>query len=81
MSQESLGGQFKAWVRGGAKDLYNAAIPAFPQSLHPVDEPGTPLNPTPQMVTADLGGSYQEFLSRYQDKARETNDTGREREL
>ena len=50
----SFGGQLNALLREGAKDLHNAIVPAFPTSRG-VDEPGTPLSPTSQMVTADLG--------------------------
>ena len=52
--QPSLGGQFDAWVREGAKDLYNAIVLSDPNTMRPVDEPGTPLNPTQSMVTDDL---------------------------
>ncbi len=50
----SLGGQLNAFLRAGAKDLHNAIVPAFPTSARAADEPGTPLSPTSQMVTADL---------------------------
>jgi hypothetical protein len=60
----SVWAELKALGRQGAKDLHNAVIPAFPDSARSQDEPGTPLNPTPQMVTQDLGGSqnYEAFL-------------------
>ena len=50
-----LGAQIDAWLREGAKDLWNAIVPAFPQNQHYVDEQGTPLNPTPQVVTDQMG--------------------------
>jgi hypothetical protein len=37
-------------------------------------EPGTPLNPTPQMVTQDLGtvgNDYQDMLNSYASRANE----------
>jgi len=68
----SVWAELKAMGRQGAKDLHNAVIPAFPQSAHSVDEPGTPLNPTPQMVTQDLGTSqgYQAMLDGYANRGR-----------
>ena len=63
MSQEKLSGQLAAILREGAKDAWNQLIPAFPDSMRCVDEPGTPLNPTQQMVTNDLGESYQGQLA------------------
>ena len=53
--QPNLGAQFDAWLREGAKDLWNATVPAFPDSRRMTDEPGTPLNPTPQVVTSEMG--------------------------
>jgi len=50
-----------AWMREGAKDLHNALVPAFPTSARGIDEPGTPLNPTPQMVTDALKGYEAEL--------------------
>ena len=63
----SFGAELRALGRQGAKDLYNAIIPAFPQSAHSQDEPGTPLTPTQAMVTADLGTvhGYQAMLDGY----------------
>jgi hypothetical protein len=56
--QPSLGAQAMSWLREGAKDLWNAIVPAFPDSQRAVDEQGTPLNPTPQNVTAALGNFH-----------------------
>ena len=66
-NQPSLGGQFDAFIRQGAKDLHNAIVPAFPDSMRSADEAGTPLNPTQQMVTQDLEASqgYEAMLDRY----------------
>ena len=44
-----------AW-RSGLKDLQDAVIPAFPDSLKPREEPGSIASPTPQLVTANITG-------------------------
>lgn len=56
----------KPLVREGAKDLFNAIVPAFPESVHGVDEPGTPLVPTQTMVTREIDSvqapsAYEQF--------------------
>jgi hypothetical protein len=77
---EKLSGQIDAFIRQGAKDLHNAIVPAFPDSARSMDEPGMPLNPTSQMVTQDLGASYEDFLSRHhQEPTQETDRGGMER--
>jgi len=65
--QPSFTGQLEAMWREGLKDLQNAILPAFPDSQRGVEEPGTPLNPTPQQVTQDLGNfhGYQQMLDSY----------------
>jgi len=59
----SFSGEVGALFREGLKDLQNAILPAFPESQRGVEEPGTPLNPTQQMVTEDLNppnrGGYE----------------------
>ena len=56
------------WAAGrqGAKELAQA-LKAFPDSLHPVEEPGTLGNPTMQMITEQIRGdeSYEQMLDRY----------------
>lgn len=47
----NFGGEMKAVFREGLKDLQNVVLHAFPDSIHGVEEPGTPTNPTQQMVT------------------------------
>jgi hypothetical protein len=47
----SLSGQLGALWREGLKDVQNVVLNAFPDSIQGVVEPGTPLNPTQQMVT------------------------------
>lgn len=44
-------GELGAIFREGLKDLQNVVLHAFPDSIHGVEEPGTPTNPTQQMVT------------------------------
>ena len=78
----SLGAQFDAWLRQGAKDLHNAVVPAFPDSARSHDELGTPLSPTPQMVTQELGTAhgYQAILDGYASRGqREDQQRGIER--
>src|SRR5262245_42319281 len=58
-------GQMQAMARQGANDLYNAIVPAFPQSQRGVEMPGTPLQPT-QMATNNALG----ITSRYENKLR-----------
>ncbi|WP_020474155.1 hypothetical protein [Zavarzinella formosa] len=52
----SLGAEFMAVFRGGKEDLWNAAIPAFPDSLHAVREQGSPGSPTASLTTDALTG-------------------------
>lgn len=71
MAQERFMGQVEALVRQGAKDLYNALVPAFPQSVRGLDEPGTPLNPTQQMVTSEVSAEYEARLEGYRRQSTE----------
>jgi hypothetical protein len=66
-SQPNFSGQVAAMWREGLKDLQNAILPAFPESQRGVEEPGTPLSPTSQQVTQDMGNfkGYQEMLESY----------------
>ncbi len=53
----SFTGELGALFREGLKDVQNVVLHAFPDSIRGVEEPGTPLNPTQQMVTDSvLGG-------------------------
>lgn len=61
--ESRLLGEISRWVAEGAKDLHNAIVPAFPDSVRGGDEPGTPLNPTQYMVTQELHG-YEAELDR-----------------
>jgi hypothetical protein len=57
--QPSLWAELKAMVREAIKDIREKLVEQgwFGQRDGP-GEPGTPLNPTPQMVTKDLGTVY-----------------------
>jgi hypothetical protein len=57
--QPSLWAELKAMAREAVKDIREALVDRgyFGQHGGP-GEPGTPLNPTPQMVTKDLGTVY-----------------------
>ncbi len=78
--QPSIGGQLEALWREGAKDLHNAIVPAFPQSLRGTDEPGTPLNPTAQMVTQDLdvNKGYSAMVQDYASRSAPASDKQQE---
>lgn len=69
-----------AFLRQGHGEI-GQALPAFPDSMRCVDEPGTLGNPTMQMVTAEIGtlSGYDRMLDEYaSDKSRETE---RDREM
>lgn len=44
-------GSLQAWLRAGHKEIAQV-LPAFPDSVRVVEEPGLPGNLTPQEVTA-----------------------------
>jgi hypothetical protein len=56
--QPKLSGQLEALWREGLKDLQNAVLHAFPDSQRLVEEPGAPLTPTQQQVTAEQGNVH-----------------------
>lgn len=62
----SFGAPLSAALRQGAKEL-SQVLPAFPESVRPVEEPGTLGNLTPSMVTAQITGErgYSQMLSSY----------------
>lgn len=80
----SLGAELKALGREGLKDLQNAVLHAFPESMRLHEEPGTPLSPTQAMVTKDVGTVYgfqnmlEGYAARGSDKGHE-QDKGIER--
>jgi hypothetical protein len=66
--QPSLGAELKAMAREAVKDVRSTVNEVFLGSPELGGEPGTPLNPTPQMVTQDLGtvhGKYNQKLDAY----------------
>ena len=54
-SQPSFSAPLYAGLRQGSKEL-SQILPAFPQSVQPVEEIGTLGNPTPQLVTEQITG-------------------------
>lgn len=75
--QPSLGAELKAMGREAVKDIRGTVHQSwFGQPEHGA-ELGTPLNPTPQMTTQDLGtvhGSYQAMLDSYGAQGRVAQD-------
>lgn len=65
-SRPSFSAPLYAAVRQGAKELAQA-LPAFPESIRPVEEPGTLGNPTQAMVTQEIGTvhGYDQMLDGY----------------
>src|SRR5579862_6421208 len=62
--QPALGAELRAMGREAIKDVRGKMMETFFGSQEMSTEPGVPLNPTPQMVTNDLGtlGGYQALL-------------------
>lgn len=72
--QPSFSAEIKAMGREAIKDVRSTVNEVFLGSPELGGEPGTPLNPTPQMVTQDLGnvyGSYSQMLDSYAARAPE----------
>jgi len=71
------------WAAGrqGAKELAQF-LPAFPDSARPIEEPGTLGNPTPQMITEQIGTmeGYNQMLDRYAGHQVERNEPEQELE-
>lgn len=65
-SKPSFSAPLLAAVRQGAKEI-SQVLPAFPDSARPVEEPGTLGNPTPQMITEQIGtlDGYNHMLDTY----------------
>lgn len=67
-SQPSLGAELKAMGREAVKDIRGTLHQTYFGQPEHMGEMGTPLNPTPQMTTQDLGtvhGTYQSMLDAY----------------
>ena len=65
--QPDLLAELRAMGREAVKDVRGKMMETFFGSQEMTTEPGVPLNPTPQMVTNDLGtlGGYQQALDVY----------------
>src|SRR5208283_4176813 len=65
--QPSLGAELRAMGREALKDVRGKLMETFFNSQEISTEPGVPLNPTPQMVTNDLGtlGNFENMLESY----------------
>jgi hypothetical protein len=75
--QPSLSAQFAAMGREAIKDVRGTMHETFFGQQEGHGELGTPLNPTPQMTTADLGvhGSYESMLEGYAARGQEQQQT------
>ncbi len=72
-------GHLKAFIRQGAKELAQA-LPALPQSIKTVEEPGLVGNTTQQEVGKQMGlDEYQKSLENY--AARAQPEAGNEMEM
>jgi hypothetical protein len=72
--QPSIAAEMKAMAREAIKDVRSTVNETFLGSPELGGEPGTPLNPTPQMVTQDMGtvyGNYSQMLDSYSERAPE----------
>jgi hypothetical protein len=73
-SQPSLSAELKAIGREAIKDVRATVHQTFFGQPEHMAEMGTPLNPTPQVVTQDLGtvyGSYESMLDAYAARGQE----------
>ncbi len=71
--QPSLSAQLAAMGREAVKDVRGTMHETFFGQKEGYGELGTPLNPTPQMTTADLGvqGTYESMLEGYAARGQE----------
>jgi len=80
--QPSFGAQLEAMLREADKDIRKTVNEVFFGSPELGGEPGTPLNPTPQQVTQDLGNvyGYKDILDSHASRAQVgRDDRGMER--
>jgi hypothetical protein len=75
LSRPSFTSPFYAWIRQGGKEAAQA-LPAFPNSIKVVEEPGTLGNPTQQMVTEESGAlrERKNILDRFDSRNLERGD-------
>ena len=77
-SQPSLSAELKAVGREAIKDIRAALHETYFSKPEHASELGTPLNPTPQMTTQELGtvhGSYESMLEAYAARTQEQQQT------
>jgi len=80
-SRPSFSAPLWAAARQGSKELAQI-LPAFPESVRTVEEPGTMGNPTPQQVTQQMepNSGYDHMLDAYGNRAQERQDREQEME-
>ena len=78
----SVSAPLLAALRQGAKELASI-LPAFPDSVHVVEEPGAMGNPTPQLVTEQISAGQENGSIRdsYAARAQQERDQSREQEM
>ena len=77
-SQPSLSAELKAMGREAVKDIRGTLHETYFGKPEHASELGTPLNPTPQMTTQELGtvhGWYESMLEAYASRAQEQQPT------
>lgn len=82
-SQPSLSAELKAMGREAIKDIRGTIHESFFGKPEHASELGTPLNPTPQMTTQDLGtvhGTYEARLDSFAARGQEAQEHNQERE-
>ncbi len=82
--QPSLGAELRAMGREALKDVRGTIHETFFGKPEHASELGTPLSPTPQMTTQDLGtihGSYQSQLDAYAARGQEADERNKEKEI
>ena len=76
-------GHAQAMFRAGLKELGQALVALPDSNVRPVEEPGLAGNPTPQIVTQEMGAqnTYQDMLRSYAARAADDreNQQGLER--
>jgi hypothetical protein len=65
--QPSLGAELSAMAREAVKDVRGAIYESYFGAPERMGEAGTPLNPTSQIVTAEMGNfhGYEQMLAEY----------------
>ncbi len=78
----SFSGPLLAALRQGSKEMV-AVLPAFPDSIQVVNEPGTLGNPTPQLVTEQIsaGQDFNRMLDGYAAMSQDGPERSQESEI